>query len=147
MNKPKFTIGAFAMIFDENNRVLLGHRRDYDLWNLPGGTVEHGETPWEAAIREVKEETGFDIEIIKFQGVYVKEKDIVFSYIAKIVGGELVLNDEADKIEYFSFDNLPKNIGCKQIERIRDALEKEDKLITRYQKGKSSIQLMKEKRI
>jgi 8-oxo-dGTP pyrophosphatase MutT (NUDIX family) len=38
-----FSIGAFALIFDEHNRVLLCHRRDMDLWNLPGGGVEREE--------------------------------------------------------------------------------------------------------
>jgi 8-oxo-dGTP pyrophosphatase MutT (NUDIX family) len=53
-----FTIGAFAIIFDEGGRVLLCHRRDLDVWNLPGGGVESREMPDEAVVREVKEETG-----------------------------------------------------------------------------------------
>ena len=144
MNKPKFTIGAFAVIFDKEKRVLLCRRRDYDLWNLPGGTVEHGECPWSAVIREVKEETGFDVEIEKLQGIYVKEKDMVFSFLAKIIGGDLSLNDEADKIEYFAFDKLPKNTANKQVQRIKDSLEKPNDLTMKYQEGKSSIQLLKE---
>lgn len=50
--------GAFAIIRDDRGGVLVSHRRDADLWNLPGGTVEPGETPWEAVVREVREETG-----------------------------------------------------------------------------------------
>src|SRR5438132_1020880 len=45
-----FKIGAFAVILDEQQRVLLCHRRDYDLWNLPGGRVESGESPWDAVL-------------------------------------------------------------------------------------------------
>jgi 8-oxo-dGTP pyrophosphatase MutT (NUDIX family) len=56
----RHSLGAFAIIFDEQNRVLLSHRRDMDLWNLPGGGVESGELPTEAVIREVKEETGLE---------------------------------------------------------------------------------------
>ena len=41
-------IGVFAIILDDGGRVLLCHRRDQDLWNLPGGGLESGETPWEA---------------------------------------------------------------------------------------------------
>lgn len=55
-----FSIGAFAIILDEQSRVLLCHRRDFDVWNLPGGGVENGELPTEAVIREVREETGTD---------------------------------------------------------------------------------------
>ena len=43
--KPQFTIGVFGIIFDEQKRVLLVHRRDYDLWNLPGGVLENAESP------------------------------------------------------------------------------------------------------
>jgi 8-oxo-dGTP pyrophosphatase MutT (NUDIX family) len=50
-----FTIGVFGMITDNEGRVLFCHRRDYDLWNLPGGGVEAGERPWEALVREIKE--------------------------------------------------------------------------------------------
>ena len=52
-----FTIGVFAIIFDDKNRILFCHRRDHDLWNLPGGRLEKGEAPWKGVIREVKEET------------------------------------------------------------------------------------------
>lgn len=52
MPKPTFTIGVFAVIFDEKNRILFCHRTDYDLWNLPGGCMEHGETPWDCILIE-----------------------------------------------------------------------------------------------
>ena len=58
-----FSIGAFAIVFDEHRRVLFCHRRDMDLWNLPGGVVERGELPTETAVRETKEETGLDVVI------------------------------------------------------------------------------------
>jgi len=41
-------VGAFAIIKDEEGRFLISHRRDQDLWNLPGGGVEPGESPWDA---------------------------------------------------------------------------------------------------
>jgi len=56
-NNTMFKVGAFAIIVNEEKKVLLCHRRDYDLWNFPGGRVEERETPREAVIREVKEET------------------------------------------------------------------------------------------
>lgn len=55
-----FTIGVFAIIIDSQERVLFCHRRDYDFWNLPGGGVESGESPWDALVREIKEETGLE---------------------------------------------------------------------------------------
>ena len=65
-----FTIGAFAVIFDDAGRVLLCHRRDIDMWNLPGGGMESGELPTEAVIREVTEETGLDVIVGRLIGVY-----------------------------------------------------------------------------
>lgn len=45
--KQTFTIGVFGIIRDEQDRVLLVLRNDYDLWNLPGGGLENGEAPWQ----------------------------------------------------------------------------------------------------
>ena len=146
MPRETFTIGVFATIFDEDNRVLFCHRTDYDLWNLPGGCLEKEETPWEGVIREVKEETGLDVEIEKLAGVYSKpeEGDIVFQFICKVIGGKLEINDEADKLEYFTFANLPHNTSPKQVARIKDILDSPDNLTLKTQTGKSSIQLTKE---
>jgi len=144
--KPQFIIGAFGIIFDEQKRVLLVHRRDYDLWNLPGGTLEDFESPKNAVIREVKEETGLDVEVSKLLGVYNKENknDMAFSFLCKVVGGKITLNDEADKIEYFHVDKLPTNSVPKQVERIKDALLNPSEIIFKTQTGKSAIELVKE---
>ncbi len=143
--KPQFVIASFGFIFDEQNRILLCHRMDYDLWNLPGGAMEAGESPWECVIREVKEETGFDVEIVKLAGVYNKpeKSEVCFSFICKIIGGQLTLNDEADKIEYFAFKDIPNKISQKQVARINDAIKEKD-IVLKNQTGKSSIELIKE---
>jgi 8-oxo-dGTP pyrophosphatase MutT (NUDIX family) len=64
------TIGAFALIFDDTNRVLLCHRTDRDMWNLPGGRVESHESPWAAVAREVEEEVGLRVRVKRLLGVY-----------------------------------------------------------------------------
>jgi 8-oxo-dGTP pyrophosphatase MutT (NUDIX family) len=46
-----FHIGAFAVILDKERQVLWCHRRDQDLWNLPGGRVRAFEAPWEGLVR------------------------------------------------------------------------------------------------
>jgi ADP-ribose pyrophosphatase YjhB (NUDIX family) len=143
--KPQFVIASFGFIFDEQNKILLCHRLDYDLWNLPGGTMEAGESPWECVIREVKEETGLDVEITRLAGIYNKpeKNEVCFSFVCKIVGGKLTLNSEADKIEYFDIKNIPSNTSRKQIERIEDVLKEKD-IVYKNQIGKSSIELIKE---
>jgi 8-oxo-dGTP diphosphatase len=144
--KAQFTIGAFGIIFDEQKRVLLVHRRDYDLWNLPGGTLEVFESPINAVIREVKEETGLEVEVSKLLGIYNKENknDIVFSFLCEVISGKITLNDEADKIEYFEVGKLPANTVPKQVERIKDALLNSNEVIFKTQTGKSVIELVKE---
>jgi 8-oxo-dGTP diphosphatase len=146
MKKVEFTIGAFGIIFDKQKRVLLVHRRDYDLWNLPGGALEDFESSVNAVRREVKEETGLNIEVDKLIGVYSKENtnDMVFSFLCKIIDGKITLNDEADKIEYFELDKLPANTVPKQVERIKDALLNSNEVIFKTQTGKSAIELVKE---
>ena len=144
--RPQFTIGVFGIVFDGKGRVLLCHRRDYDLWNLPGGGLEVGESPTEGVIREVKEESGLDVVISRLVGIYSKPErnDIIFSFVCKRIGGELLLNDEADRIEYFEIDSIPKNTSPKQVERIRDAVANKGEVIFKTQVGKSSIDLIKE---
>lgn len=144
--KPVFTIGAFGMVFDDQNRVLLCHRRDYDLWNLPGGTVEHGEPPWGAVVREINEETGLDAAISRLAGVYSKleQNEVVFSFVCTITGGEITPNDEADRIEWFPIDFLPPNTSPKQAERIWDAVRESNTMHMKIQTGKSSIELIRD---
>jgi 8-oxo-dGTP diphosphatase len=139
-----FSIGAFAIIFDQAGRVLLSHRRDLDLWNLPGGGVESGELPTEAVIREVKEETGLGVAIERLAGMYGKEgrDDLVFSFVCRVIGGQLALTDESDENAYFPIDHLPVNTIPKQVERIRDALGHGDQPVFRRQSGPSGRELL-----
>jgi 8-oxo-dGTP diphosphatase len=136
----EFTLGAFAIIFDTQKRVLLCHRRDFDLWNLPGGGVENLEAPWKAVVREVKEETGLNVKVEKLVGVYSKDykNDIVFAFICKRGSGKISINEEADQIKFFRVDSLPRNTIPHQVERIKDALGKSKKLSMKVQNKKSS---------
>ncbi|MDD4332523.1 MAG: NUDIX hydrolase [Patescibacteria group bacterium] len=146
----KFTIGAFAIILDNQKRILLCHRRDHDFWNLPGGRVEYNEAPWEAVVREVKEETGFDVKVTRLLGVYSKrnETDIVFSFACEVMGGVITINDEADEITYFSLDEIPKNTSPKQVERIKDFFNYQgEEIIMKIQQGPSSIDLFKQEKL
>ncbi|MBI5405745.1 NUDIX hydrolase [Candidatus Kaiserbacteria bacterium] len=115
------TLGAFCVIRDNNHRVLLCHRRDKDMWNLPGGKVEKGESPWDAAVREAREEIGLSVTIHSLIGCYFKPSvnDLVFMFTAIPSDNQLPhISDEADEVRYFSLDALPDTTAPKQRERL-----------------------------
>jgi mutator protein MutT len=120
-----FTLGAFAIILDDARRVLLCHRRDMDRWNLPGGGVLSGETPWQAVVREVQEEVGLEVKVNRLLGVYAyqPDDDILFSFLCTITGGQMMMSDEADAVGYFSLSELPATTHAHHLLRIQDAFE------------------------
>ncbi|MFQ5522917.1 MAG: NUDIX hydrolase [Acidimicrobiia bacterium] len=133
-SEARHTLGAFAVILDDDDRVLLSHRRDLDLWNLPGGRVEVGELPNTAVRREVTEETGLDVDVVRLTGVYGRtdgRADIVFTFECQIIGGELTPTEEADRHKWFGVDDLPLNTIPKQVARIRDVLLRQPEPIFR----------------
>lgn len=110
-----------AVVIKDNNEILLV-KTIRGFFGFPKGHVEAGETEEETAIREVKEETGIDIEIIsdkKFILTYkvnnVIDKDVIL-FIAKPISNELLRQEceisevkwvNIDKVEeYFDFDNI-----------------------------------------
>ncbi len=129
------TIGSFSIICDSENRVLLCRRRDIDLWNLPGGRAESGESPWEAAVREAKEELGVTISVRKLIGIFCKstQNDLVFQFVADVVAGTPTLSDEVCEYGYFSEDSLPENTAPRQKERISLYFQNPDVLHMREQ--------------
>jgi len=120
------TIGAFAVIFDEHNRVLCV-KANYasQYWSTPGGRVEAGESPANALIREVLEETGYNIEPGELIGVYAKpyRDDLVLSFRASITGRELWSpNHEISEIGFYEVSALPDHMGIIARTRIIDAV-------------------------
>lgn len=89
------TRGVFALI-TKGNCILLSERMDGKGWNLPGGRVEEGESDQIALIREVKEETGLDVEVLYQVGPdHVFNDDTAIALACKVVGGQLTITTEA----------------------------------------------------
>lgn len=132
---PIFRIGVFALIFDEGC-ILLGHRRDVDWWNLPGGGMEVGETVDEALRREVREETGLEVEVEQLVGVYSKpqKQEVVLTFRCHVVSGTLQATDETSESRYFAPDALPPNTLPKHRQRVQDALLNQQSAVIRAQR-------------
>jgi 8-oxo-dGTP pyrophosphatase MutT (NUDIX family) len=64
-------------IRDDWGRILLIHKIDNDLWALPGGGHDAGERITDTAVREVKEETGLDVEILRLVGTYTNPNHVI----------------------------------------------------------------------
>lgn len=139
--KSKYDIGTFAIIVNSSNEVLLCHRTDYDMWNLPGGGMDGNESPWDGIKREVKEETGLEVRVEKLISVYSKsyKNHLVFLFLCKKVGGNIEINDEARDIKYFNKDELPKNTIQKHKERIADYFNYESVTILKTEEVKGSM--------
>ena len=92
------SLGASAVIV-EDGKVLLIKREDFEVWALPGGTVESGETTAQAAIREVKEETGLDVELSRLVGIYSSPRwhDVVRALLVGMVKRSAEVDDEDRK--------------------------------------------------
>lgn len=120
-------IGVNIAIID-GDQVLLTQREDFEVWCLPGGGVDPGESVAQAAVREALEETGLEVQLTRLVGVYSRPKieqgahTVLFA--AHTVGGELRLaTGETIAARFFTFDALPELMLWWHRQQIRDALD------------------------
>ena len=128
----QFDIGVHAVVFDDIGQVLLAHRQDMDLWDLPGGGMEHGELPTEAIIRETREETGFDIHVVKLLAIGVgvpPENALGFLFFGKIISGGITLGDESDDVRFFAVAALPENLSPRKRAMVQLAIQNPESVI------------------
>lgn len=128
---------AGGCIFNEAGEILLQRRGDSNMWGFPGGAIELGETPEAAAIREVKEETGLDVEVGELIGIYTdfdvrcqngdRYQSIAIAYELTVVGGVLFCDEkETLELKYFPLNDTPK-LFCEQHENMLRDIKKRHK--------------------
>jgi ADP-ribose pyrophosphatase YjhB (NUDIX family) len=112
-------VAVSVFVRDARGRVLLIHRTDNDLWSLPGGGQEIGETVAETAVRETREETGIEVDVVGLVGVYSDPGHVIeysngevrqqFSlcFRAEPRGGTLTTSNESSDVRWLSRDELP----------------------------------------
>ncbi|MDQ5852688.1 MAG: NUDIX domain-containing protein [Chloroflexota bacterium] len=140
LHKPTHRVGAFAIIFDAAGKVLVSRRVDSGWFNLPGGGVDPDESVPEGLIREVREETGLEVEVGRLVGVYSKPQkhELVLTFRAQIIGGEIMPSDEADYHTWVAADELDTvKLLPKHRERIDDALRDEAVAVVKDQRDPS----------
>lgn len=121
-----------ALVFDNEERLLLGRRSDTGRWALVGGAVDAGEEVADAVVREVLEETAVHVRPDRITWVYTVS-DLVYpngdrtSYVctafrcSPLSGEPRVNDDESLEVGYFPVDALPPLTDA-HLERVRDAL-------------------------
>lgn len=134
--KPNSIVpAASAVVVDNERRILLHRRRDNNLWSLPGGAMELGESITQAIIREVEEETGLQVRVVRLIGVYTDPEHVIkysdgeirqqFSVCFACVpeSGFIRASDESYEVRFFPFDDIQGiSIHPSQVIRIKDYL-------------------------
>jgi ADP-ribose pyrophosphatase YjhB (NUDIX family) len=111
-----------------DNRILLTLRPDWEVWCLPGGSVEADESLAQAAIRETREEVGLEVKLTRLVGLYSRNGWIqhglhVAVFAAEITGGELAYQDgEVLEARWFAADEVPEDMLLGHRQRALDAL-------------------------
>ena len=119
-------------MLDRAGRVLLVKwRRPPGFYGLPGGRIEDGEEPHDAAVRELREETGLEARVARLVGVYSFNDDarqpylVMYAYLCEIVSGTPAVRapQEISEIGWFNALDLPSPLENVAPQAIPDALE------------------------
>jgi ADP-ribose pyrophosphatase YjhB (NUDIX family) len=115
-------VATSAVVVDGQGRILMQRRADSGNWALPGGGMEMTESLTDSVIREVKEETGYEVEVTGLVGTYTDPRHIIaysdgevrrqfnICYTARIIGGQPAVSDESTEIRFVDqggLDELP----------------------------------------
>jgi ADP-ribose pyrophosphatase YjhB (NUDIX family) len=119
-------LAAAAAVLD-GNRILLTKREDFAVWCLPGGGIDDGESPAEAAAREAREETGLEVEVTHLVGTHTRPSWLdgdtcLLVFAARAVGGALRPDPrEVLEARFFEPDALPAPLFWHHVSPIEGA--------------------------
>ena len=113
----KIILNCAGALIIRDGKILFQRRTDNGQWGLIGGLVEMNETYEEAALREIREETGLEVKLNSFLGIF-HNHDMVWSngdaahvisamFTAEIVSGEPRIDEESFELRFFGTDELP----------------------------------------
>lgn len=124
MITPRHSVSVAAAIVDEHDRVLVIQRRDNGKWQPPGGVLELDESITAGLAREVREETGLEIQAERLTGVY---KNMNLGVVALVfrairVSGTETLGDETAAIDWWDAETISSRSDPAFAVRLLDAL-------------------------
>jgi 8-oxo-dGTP diphosphatase len=126
------TSGCLTIVFNKEGHILLAKRKDYPLWDLPGGTLEKKEPIENCAIRETEEETGYVISIKRKIGEYYQPQydDMQHLFLGELIGGYPIKDGpETEKVGWFNPNNLPLLMIPNRRKQIKNYLIHKDTII------------------
>jgi ADP-ribose pyrophosphatase YjhB (NUDIX family) len=123
-SSPRHLVSVAAAIVDEDGKLLAMRRRDNGHWEPPGGILELHETIQAGLVREVREETGLQVEPQALSGVYknMRRGIVALVFRCRIIGGEPRPTREAEQVCWLSPDEVRNLMDEAYATRLLDAL-------------------------
>lgn len=139
--QPRHSVSVSGVIPDDHGRILLIRRRDNQHWEPPGGVLELAETIHDGLRREVREETGLDIEPGPLTGIYknMPRGIIALVFRCKITGGRLTTNDEVTAFHWADETDIHELTREAYALRLLDALRADSAPAIRQHDGTKVI--------
>jgi len=131
-NEPHQVVAACALITRTNGDILMVKTGYRPGWEVPGGQVEIGESPIQAAFRETLEESGITTKITTLTGIYnnMAEGLIIFAFLGDYVSGDPTASRETPEVAWVKRENVLALIEVEtMIDRVRDMLQYDGKII------------------
>lgn len=124
---------VIGIVFNpEKTDVLVLQRRDVAVWVLPGGGVDAGETPEEAVVREIEEETKLQVAIKRKAAEYLPQNaltTITHVYECEVISGTLSPTSESRLVGFYPIQSLPEPFFHVHQDWLKDALENPSKMV------------------
>ena len=116
MTQEKFTVSAAAVVLNNRKEVLLLNHvlRPYSGWGLPGGFIERGEQPEDAIKREVREETGIELESVRQISVRVHARHVEMVFAAVSNQTPKIKSREIMEVGWYAQDKIPSGLPRSQ---------------------------------
>jgi 8-oxo-dGTP diphosphatase len=121
---PRHSVSVSGVITDDHGRALLIQRRDNHHWEPPGGVLELAESIGDGLRREVREETGLDVEPGTLSGIYknMSRGIVALVFRCQVTGGQLTTNDEVAAFRWADEDTIRQLTSEAYAVRLLDGL-------------------------